>query len=156
MNTGSLEDRWVTIKEAAAVWGISTRAVQKRVASGSVKTRKEGNRRYVLIANTEVRTSSLEVVEAQLALTKEALERTEAERDRWYQQAQDLTEQNGRFQFIIARLEQALPARSDIPIDTQFAQVEEEAEEEPVVSSAAVEEEEAPPGRGKWWQLWRR
>jgi hypothetical protein len=76
----------------------------------------------------------LAVLQAQLAMTKEALERSEAERDRWYQQTQTLTEQNSRFQIIIANLQQALPARS----------------------SAAVEEEEAPPGRGKWWQLRRR
>lgn len=176
-----VKEHWVSIQEAAQVWGISTRAVQKRISSGSVVTRKEGTRRYVLLTNqssvnnerttnyepsgsyepkettktASTTTGKVAVLEMQLGMMQQALERAEIERDRWYQQAQSLTEQNGHFQAIIVQLQQALPSRSEVTIEGQFTQVEEEESVAEPIDTEITEtvKEEEPPKRRRWWQF---
>lgn len=49
-----MAEKWLTISEAAARLGISTRTLQRRLADGDYQTKTEGNKKYVLLPNVEV------------------------------------------------------------------------------------------------------
>lgn len=44
---------WITVKEAAEMLGISDRSVRRRIDNGTLETKKQGRRRFVLIDKGE-------------------------------------------------------------------------------------------------------